>query len=1164
MHRQVALHRLLSMWFPCSLSASCSPAAHLRQHAIRSYGTTARAQPNGRGSSAKSKRSPPQNVRRPAPKSKRGGKTKKWPEPDADGAAFPLSRYAASHAPPGSRRSTLHEELLDFAWRCSPTPADVELADLSARAIELAWRRCGGTPSIRVVPFGSQPCGLALPGGDLDVYIHQVDTGSPLKPRNILLKVKASLDSTQTFIGGSQFIDARVPIVTGTLLGGMRTDISVRTSAKDITADGGVALMQECISVQTHARPLVLFIKALLKQAALHKVFKGGLSSFTVVNMVAALLQHEAVAGARRLQRLPPRSRQPSTERMFAALRPEELPGALAQLARLDAGATQRLGFVMVQAASAGWHLPAATLLEQHAHSCAQEPLPAELPSRATPRRDAGNGANTRQPEKRQPDTRQTSVAAELSAEGSADGRVAESTEPWQRRRSEDIILPPAAAAPMHAPHTVDLPTTTAAPSVWDDLGDPGAGAAESTAPAKRARWTRRRGAAAADSTSPGLAAALERLEEARGAMEAGPDMGDLLLDFLHRFGRGWDPARDSVHLARPDPLSDYGDGGGYREAAYESDGEMDLDEMLDADERSDLVKLFSGHMTGADIDDIDPAFFSGSDGESDEEAGPRAADTADMDLPGAADWAMLAQGRQAEKGQRSRGGDAARRGRQAMWRGGRGGGPGPHYTVLSPFEPPASAQNVASASYEGGRVSRFFHQTLRDVSKDVRWKSPPPTSARTRRVQAAVAAVRALVVYRGALPAEERAALLRACQRGLLVSAGRRGGSGHLKTVEASQRDIRKTTRKLREQLEKRGKGDVKFRMKARNKITKLEKRMSALEDTVEDIINGRRSAEKAASGSPEEAGTGLKRWGDVLRGMDSGQDPASAQKGGKKKKKRNSGEGDEEAGLEDDDEAVQDMYRIADELAEVLCQQRESEAIAKCAHAACFAARHSGRTKGGSDLTRYIDERGPVLEALLQQRHNFLGPSGTEAWLMRLREGELREIAALAEWALERAQAGGWLGGDSEGVEGVVLDCRPGAELWRWDRARLAVDPDMSYRILGGALDLRDTLALPFERQHAMLARRPAAPHADAPAAVDGPAVGEIAAADLLHGFDTEGAQGADDAAVYVGSGPDYESESESEWDTNGAPLLAPDDVAKLAGSSEGPGGTQLRERA
>lgn len=105
------------------------------------------------------------------------------------------------------------------------------------------------------------------------------------------------------------------------------------------------------------------------------QVFRGGLSSFTVVNMVAALLQHEAAAGGRRLPKLPPRPRQPNTGRMFADVRPGDLPPDLARLMHVDNGAAGRLGFAMVQSAASGWHLPAATLLEQHAHAC-KCPLP--------------------------------------------------------------------------------------------------------------------------------------------------------------------------------------------------------------------------------------------------------------------------------------------------------------------------------------------------------------------------------------------------------------------------------------------------------------------------------------------------------------------------------------------------------------------------------------------------------------------------------------------------------------------------------------------------------------------------------------------------------------------------------------------------------------------
>lgn len=87
------------------------------------------------------------------------------------GKPHKLSLIAAKTAVEG-RRSQLHEELVDFAWRCSPTPASIRLAELSTRAIELAWERATEHPPIVAAPFGSQPCATALPGGDLDVSVY--------------------------------------------------------------------------------------------------------------------------------------------------------------------------------------------------------------------------------------------------------------------------------------------------------------------------------------------------------------------------------------------------------------------------------------------------------------------------------------------------------------------------------------------------------------------------------------------------------------------------------------------------------------------------------------------------------------------------------------------------------------------------------------------------------------------------------------------------------------------------------------------------------------------------------------------------------------------------------------------------------------------------------
>lgn len=79
------------------------------------------------------------------------------------------------------------------------------------------------------------------------------------------------LQRTQTFPGASQFINARVPIVTGSLVGGMRVDISARPPG-DTVAEDGLALMQACLNEQPQARPLLIAFKALVKQDGLNKV----------------------------------------------------------------------------------------------------------------------------------------------------------------------------------------------------------------------------------------------------------------------------------------------------------------------------------------------------------------------------------------------------------------------------------------------------------------------------------------------------------------------------------------------------------------------------------------------------------------------------------------------------------------------------------------------------------------------------------------------------------------------------------------------------------------------------------------------------------------------------------------------------------------------------
>lgn len=152
-----------------------------------------------------------------------------------------------------------------------------------------------------------------------------------------------------------------------------------------------------------------------------------------------------------------------------------------------------------------------------------------------------------------------------------------------------------------------------------------------------------------------------------------------------------------------------------------------------------------------------------------------------------------------------------------------------------------------------------------------------------------------------------------------------------------------------------------------------------------------------------------------------------------------------------------------------QVLCRQREDMAVAKTAHVACVAA-GCAVGDGAAGLSAFVASRGPTLEAALRKRLELHGPAAAEVWLMGLSEAEVAEVVALAEWAVAHARSGGWL--DNTDAD-VVVAAGPGEGAWAWHRARLAVDPERTYDVLGRVLSVRETLALPFEKGGALVER-------------------------------------------------------------------------------------------
>lgn len=183
-----------------------------------------------------------------------------------------------------------------------------------------------------------------------------------------------------------------------------------------------------------------------------------------------------------------------------------------------------------------------------------------------------------------------------------------------------------------------------------------------------------------------------------------------------------------------------------------------------------------------------------------------------------------------------------------------------------------------------------------------------PQSSARQRR-RVAAAAVRAVIVYRGTLCPPAQRELLHACQRELMLSSSARRSTQQLKTVGASIRDVRKQMRNTQAQLDKRGKGDAKFRMRTQRKLDRYQKRLRGLEDSQEEILSGRSEA--------AQGGVGRGATGKAV-GHDWGAAGALLPAVGGNKKTKAAAAGVKLEGQEVD-KVVEEMEAVAEELSQV-----------------------------------------------------------------------------------------------------------------------------------------------------------------------------------------------------------------------------------------------------
>ncbi|GMH38318.1 hypothetical protein BSKO_06202 [Bryopsis sp. KO-2023] len=214
-----------------------------------------------------------------------------------------LSRIPPSEPP--REKGPLHDEIQHFSRGCLPTAQEAAAMDSLLRDLDRRIRRMF-PQATDVLLYGSQATGVALPCSDLDIVILGVGTQifAPAEQftvkdkKRVIQKLQHLQDNLERNdhleVGKCQVVSARVPVMKATLKSKgleFKTDISMGVR----NAAAAVGLICQHVSRNPAIRPLVLVLKAILKQAGLNEVFTGGISSYVLFNLVVAHLMLEGV-----------------------------------------------------------------------------------------------------------------------------------------------------------------------------------------------------------------------------------------------------------------------------------------------------------------------------------------------------------------------------------------------------------------------------------------------------------------------------------------------------------------------------------------------------------------------------------------------------------------------------------------------------------------------------------------------------------------------------------------------------------------------------------------------------------------------------------------------------------------------------------------------------
>ncbi|TFY52805.1 hypothetical protein EVG20_g10392 [Dentipellis fragilis] len=187
-----------------------------------------------------------------------------------------------------SKEQRLHDEIVAFASYILPTQHEIRARDSLVSGIRSVLTRRFRNGTVNV--YGSVSTNLCLPTGDIDLVVETPEIETAKEKGDALFQIRNML--SRAGLVSSIFVNTRprVPVinmVSSANTGALHVDITING------ADGvqAIDIIKGHLARMPALRTLILVLKALLEQHALHSAATSGLSSYALTSMVISMLQ---------------------------------------------------------------------------------------------------------------------------------------------------------------------------------------------------------------------------------------------------------------------------------------------------------------------------------------------------------------------------------------------------------------------------------------------------------------------------------------------------------------------------------------------------------------------------------------------------------------------------------------------------------------------------------------------------------------------------------------------------------------------------------------------------------------------------------------------------------------------------------------------------------